>query len=270
MRQTAFLDTSTINWFYNAGLNANEANALLASRNFIPVIGMDTIYELARCFTVEPEKAQALFCFLKALSPEYSCQREQLYTQELDRLQNGKAVDARIGCYTNEALTERLEEFSTGIFNKTNAEFAVGRQFFWDDCRKRLWSPDGIKSKKGLIFSDYLSHCMQQLRLNVSIFHQWIKVLINKIITKEDVINLFENIQKFPALRTSLYSQFYLNFLIIKNGATPREDRFTDSLQVIAASYFSLIIADDRGIVDTLVPNLNPSQQAIRALSLIA
>lgn len=265
MRQTAFIETSAINWFYDAGFDANKTNVLFDSQNLIPVVGMDTIYELARCFTVKPERAKALFCFLKELNPNYSCQREQLYIQEINSLREAKAVGAFLGYYTDEALTERMEQYSTGIFNRAHVEFIAGRQFFWDDCREKLWSSSGIQSKKGLLFTDYLSHCMEQLRSNVSIFQQWIKELTKKTLPKEDVINLFNKIENFPALRTSLYSQFYLNFLIIKNGTTPREDRFTDSLQVIVASYFSIIITNDIYIVDTLVPYLNPTQHAIRA-----
>ena len=67
MRQTVFIETSAINWFYDSGFDANKTNALFASQNLIPVVGMDTIYELARCFTVKPEKAKGLFCFLKEL-----------------------------------------------------------------------------------------------------------------------------------------------------------------------------------------------------------
>lgn len=268
MRQTAFIETSAINWFYDAGFDANKTNALFASQNLIPVVGMDTIYELGRCFIVKPQRAKSLFCFLKDLKPDYSCQREQLYIQEINSLREAKAVDVLLGYYTDEALTERIEQYSTGVFNSAHAEFIAGRQFFWDDCREKLWNSSGIQSKKGLRFTDYLSHCMEQLRSNVVIFQQWIKELTKKTLSKEDVINLFNNIENFPALRTSLYSQFYLNFLMIKNGTTPREDRFTDSLQVIAASYFSFMITDDIYIVDTLVPHLNSTQQAIRALTI--
>jgi hypothetical protein len=78
MRQTAFIETSAISWFYNAGFDANKTNAFFDSQNLIPVVGMDTIYELARCFIVKPERAKSLFCFLKELKPDYSCQRSPM------------------------------------------------------------------------------------------------------------------------------------------------------------------------------------------------
>lgn len=222
MRQTAFIETSAINWFHDAGFDSNKMHALFVSQNLIPIVGMDTIYELARCFTVKPERAKTLFCFLKELKPDYSCQREQLYIQEIDSLLEGKTIDALLGYYTDEALTERIEQYSTGVFSSANAEFITARQFFWDDCRAKLWKPKEIQSKRGLVFTDYLNHCMLHFRSNISIFQQWIKELTKKTQSKKDAIYLFNNIKDFPALRTSLYSQLYLNFLIIKNGVTPR------------------------------------------------
>lgn len=263
MRQNAFIETSAINWLYDAGFDANQTNALLVAEKLIPIVGMDTVYELTRCFTVNPERARSLFYFLKQLKPHYSCQRDRLYIQELDNLRKGKAVDTRLGYYADEILTERINQYSVGVFNNTHEEFIVGRQFFWDDCRAKLWAPEATRPKKGLAFTDYLLYCMQQLRLNISVFQQWIKELTKKMPSKEDATNLFNNINNFPAFRTSLYSQFYLNFSIIKNGDTPREDRFTDSLQVISASYFSIMLTNDKDIVDTLVPHLNPLQKAI-------
>ena len=51
MRQNAFIETSAINWLYDAGFDASQVNSLLAAEKLIPIVGMDTVYELARCFT---------------------------------------------------------------------------------------------------------------------------------------------------------------------------------------------------------------------------
>ena len=87
--------------------------------------------------------------------------------------------------------------------------------------------------------------------------------------SKENVISLLKSINTLPALRTALNSQFYLNFLIIRNQATPSEDKFTDGLQVIAASYSSVIISNDNYLINTLTPAINPDQPAINISSLV-
>lgn len=264
MRQTAFIDTSAINWFYNFGFDANRINFLLASQNLTPVIGVDTHYELTRCFKVNKEKAINLCFLLKELQPNYSCQRERLYIQEIDNLIEGKPVDPLLGYYSREILTDRLDQYSLGRVNNAHMEFIDARQFFWNDCRVKLWNQEKTRPKKALIFIDYSKYCIQQLRLNLSIFQQWINLLTKKSLSEIDAIKLLDNINNFKALRTALYSHFYLNFLIIKNGNTPKEDKFTDSLQLVSASYFSVIISDDRYMIDTLVPNLNTTQKTIK------
>ncbi|PWY56054.1 hypothetical protein DGG96_08945 [Legionella qingyii] len=267
--RTAFIETSAINWFYKNQFNAVSANKLLASKNLIPVVGMDTIYELARCFTVEYEKAVNLFNFLKQLKPVYSCQRKVLYEQELNNLMQGSSVDPLLGYYTEEILTDRIKHYSMGIFDKTHEEFIIGRQFFWDDCREKLWSPENIKRNKGLTLQAYLTHCFKQIEITPLILQKWIEELTGKILSKDNIATLLKKLNTLPALRTALYSQFYLNFLIIRNQATPREDRFTDSLQVIAASYFSVIISHDNYLLNTLLPSLNPDQLGENISSLV-
>ncbi|MFV0820841.1 hypothetical protein, partial [Legionella micdadei] len=71
--KTAFIETSAINWLYdNSAADAQLTNHLFSSNNFIPVVGMDTIYEMGRCFkTNATDKASALFTFLKQLNPIY-------------------------------------------------------------------------------------------------------------------------------------------------------------------------------------------------------
>ena len=161
--RTAFIETSAINWLHANEFGAANTNELFTSLNFTPIMGMDTIYELARCFIVKHDKAISLFSFLKQLNPIYSCQRSVLYDQEIHRLIKSSIVDPLLGYYTEEILTERIKQYSAGDFDNTHAEFIAGRQFFWDDCREKLWKPENVKQKKGLTSQDYLAHCFQQI-----------------------------------------------------------------------------------------------------------
>ncbi|KTD04388.1 hypothetical protein Lgee_0141 [Legionella geestiana] len=263
--KTAFIETSAINWLYENNIEPGICNQSLAANNLIPVVGMDTIYELGRTFTTsKPDTGAKLFSWLYRLNPMYSCQRERLYANELDSFLHGSPIAGLLEYYSKEVLTQRLKDFSSGIFSTIHEEFMAGRQFFWDDCREKLWSPNQVKQNRGLVFSDYLQHCLKEIVSNISILQIWLKELTGIQLPQDQANNLLKKLNSYRALRTSLYSQFYLNYLIIKNHTKPREDRFTDSLQLIGASYCSCIISHDKNLLDTLAPNLNPDIDPIR------
>ena len=72
--KTGFIETSAINFFCKE-IDGYQANKFLEQKRLIPIVGMDTIYELGRCFLVDTNKAQGLFNFLNQLNPVYACTR---------------------------------------------------------------------------------------------------------------------------------------------------------------------------------------------------
>lgn len=61
--KTGFIETSAINFFCNKEIDGYQAIKLLEQKRLIPIVGMDTIYELGRSFLVDTNKAQGLFNF---------------------------------------------------------------------------------------------------------------------------------------------------------------------------------------------------------------
>lgn len=92
----------------------------------------------------------------------------------------------------------------------------------------------------------------------------WIEELTGRQLSESNAIFFLKKLNEFKALRTALYSQFYLNYLIINSHTIPSEDKFTDSLQIIGASYFSSIISNDKYLLNTLAPALNPNIEIIK------
>lgn len=110
--KTVFIETSAINWLYHEKQDADEVNQIFKTKNMIPVVGMDTIYVLSRCFmTNVPEKGIELFKFLTQLQPVYSCQRSMLYLQERDNLLTSSPVTPLLDYYSYEILIERIKQF---------------------------------------------------------------------------------------------------------------------------------------------------------------
>lgn len=138
---------------------------------------------------------------------------------------------------------------------------------FLGDSRKHLWTPNS-NTKRNLVFGDYLKHCLKQIRENISILQILVIHLTKKEFSEEHSKKLLEKIDSYPAFRTLLYSQFFMNYQIIRNGTTPKEDKFTDSLQWIGASYCSAIISNDGYLLDTLSKNIHPYIQPISIKSL--
>ena len=191
-----------------------------------------------------------------------------LYRGEVDKFLFNSALDPLLGYFTKEELIKRMSNYMEGNFDNAHKEFIDARQFFWKDCREKLWQSDNGKIKKELHFKNYVDYCFDFMKRNITIFQEWIYGLIKKELSPNDTSRLLINLNSFPALHTALMAQFFKNYLIAKNGATPSEDKFTDSLQIIGASYSSVIVSDDKYLINTLVNSLNPKIEAIAVRSL--
>ena len=53
----------------------------------------------------------------------------------------------------------------------------------------------------------------------------------------------------YPALRTLLHQQLYLEFTTEWHGTTPGKNRFSDGIQMIEAAYCDTFITDDNDLL---------------------
>ena len=81
-------------------------------------------------------------------------------------------------------------------------------------------------------------------------------------LTDTVAIKLLCDLNEYPALRTAIYPQLVLNYKTEFNKATPSQDKYTDSVQLIESSYCSAIISHDNYFINILAKNLNPYIQS--------
>lgn len=72
--KTAYLEPSAINWYVNSAYAGEPVGAAMAGCEYRPVIGLHTIYELARTFLSANGhvRGRALFGFVRDLDPAVS------------------------------------------------------------------------------------------------------------------------------------------------------------------------------------------------------
>lgn len=137
--EKAYLETSAINSAESGSLSGQDLVHGLRYLGFSPVIGMHSIYELARTY-LNPDqsvKAGRLFSIVRDLNPSFMPPTWQVLSQEVLKLRTGAAVFPFLtGVDLASAQTE-VARLALGIFDNHAERF--------------------IRSREGAVKSDHLS-----------------------------------------------------------------------------------------------------------------
>lgn len=246
--KTAFLETSAINKCCDNHINGYQLNSLFKQNNIEPVVGMYTLYELARAHNVDLEKAKKLFQFIQQLNPSFCYRKDLLYKWEAEKITDNKAVNYIVNSIDlREKISSRIANYSNGLFTEEDKEFEARRQASLTRDMQN-WAPNTFNNEKinpnQMSFLEFVQKYFasdQQVNEIKDI------IFINtKIELLSPNIDKFkQNLTSYPALRTLIYSYLYLNYVVKTGRHTPAEDKFTDQLQLIEAAYCNIFISGD-------------------------
>lgn len=321
----AFLDTTVINRCHKLGVTGFKLYELLGSYGLEPVLGFNTIYELARDFTNtdDPARTINLFCIVRDLKHKMACKRAKMYIMEFNCLKSHSLIEPFASQNEMDIFYQRLQDYCNGSFS--HETFVRRRQDFWDNIRGENWineyelclmlsetkpesgklylrsveekiaytviTPNGrivrdvptdieapipfdlaklvlLKEKilefssneghtrkkipRGTLFVEYRDKEISnnsKLRLGLK---QMLPLMTEGVLNLEnkDISLIMDNLDKCPAIRSFIYSQLYQEYKVAIHGSAPAEDKFTDSLQLIEASYCSEYITGDEKHLD--------------------
>lgn len=269
---TVFLDTNIINICYDNGVSGKELSCILNQNSLKPVVGMYVIYEVARIFSTNNiSKARELFLVIKELQPLFVCKRDQLYVMEYEKLLYDEPVEYFSSQHHLNDVIRIIDRFIRGEVTNYDLDFISLRQNGLNNL-ETAWVPTGMKKvifeQFNNNFALYLSHFFSDIINN----QEKIDSIVNCIevstdgyvkLTELNLFNLIKNISSFPALRALIYSNLYIGYLTEIDRIKPKEDRFTDSLVLIEASYCTAFLSNDQTLINKHAININPAIQLI-------
>ena len=94
-----------------------------------------------------------------------------------------------------------------------------------------------------------------------------IRTALHDAVSTSEAQNLAARIDQFPALRSTVNANIYLNFVAIGQGQIPSFDKVDDFRHVIEASYCDTSVTDDRRLLNQTA-SINPSLTVLSARSL--
>lgn len=260
----AYLEPSIINHAERASVDGTKLASGLKALRLRPVIGLHTIYELARTFLDDAQttKGARLFRVLSDLNASFVPSTWDLLSQEVLKLRTGAAVIPFLD-HLNEAATRtEIARLAAGTLDDRARRFITGREENIKANLPRLSENylDHVKRTKyeghhpGLeirTYDDVLTYFSDELP---AMIHEILKGGINAIEAKELALRL----DSFPALRSTVRANLYLCFIHIVHSTSPAKDKIDDYRHLIDASYSSAVITDDTQLHKTS-PRINPT-----------
>lgn len=269
----AILDTNVIS---ECNITAQNLSNILKEKNLMPVIGIYTTYEIARpIITNKPHIASQLYSFIRDLNPEFSCPRDELYFREAQKLKLGESVNDKPTNQYQIHLKQRIDDFSNGIFEQFK-NFIHARQNSlkialqnWKSSKNRAY----FKKYKNN-FTQFRTDFFSNLESDPNKIEYVRNIVFNAsekkiILNDKEIKKIIHNKSEYPAIRTLIYGQLYLQFLTETNLARPSEDRFTDTILMIEGSYCDAIISGDKKFMHLHAKNINPYIETIHLKQLL-
>ncbi|WP_218814695.1 hypothetical protein [Rickettsiella endosymbiont of Dermanyssus gallinae] len=267
-----FLDTCAIDQLIRCGISPELFIKLL--KNKIPVVSPYVMYELARVITTDSSrKAIALFTFLKAINPKFSYRSDEYYKLEVQRLRYDIPFNPFLDQEREVAILQRIENLINGKIDPEIEEFIKQRQ---DLVKKScsLWNQKPCEKYK-----KYKGDFQFRFNSRLNDFFKDFKVTIGKIksvrklirytpwnecnLTGNEIFKFYDNMETYPSLTNLLRSQLYLDFLTNTNPDTPSENKFTDAIVLIEASYCTDFLSHDRNFIKMHAKCINPKINSI-------
>ncbi|MCK4256928.1 hypothetical protein KAX35_08570 [candidate division WOR-3 bacterium] len=262
-----YIETSSINQAREEKRAGSEISHKLESLGFEPVIGMHTIYELAKTYLVQGGEnvAKDLFIILKDIKPIYFVETSNLLEQEIIKLRTGSAVVPYLDYFKVIATKYEIEKLSSGNFDKKAEAFIKSREEHYRNREKLIVraSLNQIKEQKSWDSNFRTLRTFQEVE---AYFFNQIPRKIQEIlwhsVTLSEAQELSKRLDSFPALRSNIKANLYLSFILIVHNARPSFDKPDDYRHIIAASYSDSMLVTDTQLSKT-VNRINPNLQVL-------
>jgi len=222
----------------------------LKSNGLHGVVSQHTTYELARTFLnpKNTEIGKELFLIIKELEPIFTCETQTLLKREISKLKNesSSGMSYLIESIYVSPLNEAMDEMCKGELTQKYTSFISGMEKAFDRDNE-MW--DGIIKKrdkqefKQKSFQQYKTEWLETVS-SATMQSQVMEFAGSRLDTK-DIDTFMKNINSYPAMRTLIYSNLYLNFVAKQSGNRPSKDKSDDFRHLIDSSYCTTIVSSD-------------------------
>jgi hypothetical protein len=269
----AYLETSAINYAKQKHMTGKELRLTLENLDHSPVIGMHTIYELARTFfdTNKLNKGAKLFSLIEDLDPSIMPPVRGLLNQEIDKFLHGTCVLPFLSHLDQHAVRLEVARLASGTFDNRAKEFISGREA-------------NIRANYPQFAQSYIERVVQAKATNPEIirkiktfqdaynnfefeFPSMILEILRGKISKAAAPRMYRGIDSFPALRSTIRANLYISFLCIVHKVRPGFDKLDDYRHAIEASYCGTLVTGDRQLIHA-VQYINPDLTVLENVNL--
>lgn len=247
--KTVLLETNAISRCLDSSLSGTKLLAVLNKNNFIPVVNIHTKYELARTFLNHNshDRGKNLFLILKEINPVFSCPTDELIKREFQKLQNETSVTFVCNPESLKQIYNDIDLLSKGKFVQEIKTFIQKRErgikAFLPTYNKLITKENRIllkhKSYKNFVNIYVSPSNTEELKTHLN-------KIVGKSLTDAEILKFRTNIASYPAIKTNLLIDLYLNYTVIKNGNKPAKDKIDDLRHLIDASYCSVLVTNDQ------------------------
>jgi len=247
---TVYIETSVINKVLEESITGEGFRTALADFGYRPAVGMHTIYELARTF-LDPNQTtlgQQLFTILRDVDASIVPMTNMLLEKEIIKLRTGAAVLPILDTENQVATRYEIEKLAQG-FDSNARKFIEPRE-----NERRTNEPSENE--------EYLNHVRQKNKDNPNKYRiiktfedalryfdpeipEFIAGLFKGKVSSFEAKELYQRLDSFPLLRSTVRANLYICFIIIRNEQHPSYDRVDDFRQVIDASYGKAFFTND-------------------------
>lgn len=252
--QRAYIETSIINRACDELINGQGLANFLKQMSYSPAIGMHVIYELARTFLDQSyaQRGQSLFSLIKDINPAIIPLTQDLHEMEIIKLRTGAAVLPFLDAINEVATHYEIEKLSNGIFDSRAEQFIRSREQKVMEIEPIFTQKYLNHVKKVKASNPKLSRQMRTFKDVLSYFENDIPQLIRDIlrvrITKYEAYELSQRLQSFPAIRSAVFANLYIAFILIVYQTPPSYDKPDDYRHIIDSSYSSIVISADSSL----------------------
>jgi hypothetical protein len=215
---------------------------------------MNVVYELAKTYFSNPEKAKELFQFLSNLDPVYQKPTRDLLSDELLKLRTNAAVlpfadrldqdfarteVARLACGF---FDTHAQSFIGGLENRVKNEYPdwaanhisefEKAQEVDPDITPAFRSPDAV-----------LEYYLTQKKLPAMLLQVFESQ--GQRLSRSEAIEIIARLSSFPAIRTVVRANCYLLFICYAHKTTPGFDKIGDFRNLVEAAYCDSLICHD-------------------------
>ena len=273
--KTAYLEPSAINWYVNSAYAGDVVATAMAGCGYRPVIGLHTIYELARTFlgVNGHARGQTLFRFVQALDPAISPGSSALMVDEIRRLRTGTAVLPFLDHLNQAATRLEIARLAGGGFDERARGFIQQREQEVEKLHPHLMRQyisyvNELRSEDPAVVPR-LSLFEDAVRLFQRKVPELISDLVQRQVTDPEAMRLSEQLDQFPAIRSGVRANLYLMWICIANNAVPAFDKLDDYRHVIEASYSDAFVTEDEQLRRT-APRIHTGLEPVASVTMLS